>query len=49
MGVRFVPLPPECQRPRRGDHVKVELRLELKPGKERPSREPHIILFSGDS
>jgi hypothetical protein len=46
--LRVIPCPPKYERPRQGDHVKLELRLELRPDKRRRSWRTYIIRFPGD-
>ena len=45
--LRVIPCPPKYERPRKGDRVKLELRLELRPDKTRSWR-TYIIRFPGD-
>ena len=42
-----IPCPPKYELPRKGDLVKLELRLELRPDKTRSCR-TYIIRFPGD-
>jgi hypothetical protein len=46
--LRVIPCPPKYERPRKGDRVKLELRLELRPDKRRRSWRTYIIRFPGD-
>jgi hypothetical protein len=46
--LRVIPCPPKYEHPRKGDRVKLELRLELRPGKGRRSWQSYIIRFPGD-
>jgi hypothetical protein len=43
-----IPCPPKYEYPRKGDRVKLELRLELGPDKRRRSWRTYIIRFPGD-
>jgi hypothetical protein len=43
-----IPCPPKYELPRKGDLVKLELRLELSPDKRRRSWRTYIIRFPGD-
>ena len=43
-----IPCPPKYELPRKGDLVKLELRLELRPDKRRRSWRTYIIRFPGD-
>jgi hypothetical protein len=46
--LRVIPCPPKYERPRKGDRVKLELRLELRPDKTQRSWRTYIIRFPGD-
>ena len=46
--LRVIPCPPKYERPCNGDCVKLELRLELRPGRKRRSWQTYIIRFPGE-
>ena len=45
--LQVIPCPPKYERPLKGDRVKLELRVELRPDKTRSWR-TYIIRFPGD-
>jgi hypothetical protein len=45
--LRVIPCPPKYEHPLKGDRVKLELRVELRPDKTRSWR-TYIIRFPGD-
>jgi hypothetical protein len=46
--LRVIPCPAKYEDPRKGDRVKLELRLELRASKRRRSWQTYIIRFPGD-
>ena len=46
--LQVIPCPLKYERPCKGDRVKLELRLELRPGKRRRNWRTYIIRFPGD-
>jgi hypothetical protein len=46
--LRVIPCPPKYERPRKGDRVKLKLRLEFRSGKRGQSWRTYIIRFPGD-